>query len=737
MRSDFLRDYVRNSPPGFWLGIFVIAAATFYLPRPVAAAEPCSVAVAWQSGAITQYHCSERLSESQAVNYLAAQPGVAVAAPVRAYALALVPNDLDYKYQEPYLKKIQAPQAWDRPAIGDLRPVIAVLDSGVDTKHPDLAPNIWVNPWELPNDGIDNDRNGYPDDVNGWDFVASNPDPRPKFDEGWSEVAMNHGTIVAGVAAARGNNALGVAGIAWRAQIMSVRVLNGRGVGDTVTVARGIQFAVQNHADIINLSFVGSVSDPVLEDAIERAYRAGVLVVAAAGNEQQVGVDMNRQPQYPVCDDGFNGENRVIGVAALEDNDVRAVFSNYGSRCIDISAPGVKVYGTQLVDASKSDFKNAYGGYWAGTSVAAPMVSGALALLKAAYPRLSPSQIRDVLISSGDSLDGFNPLTPGGLGKRLNIASALDLAGSSPRFPVKSPLLLAPQQGALANVGTYDVSGELLSTFLAYHPRYERGVNVAAGDVDRDGETEIVTVPRQGGGPHVRIFNSRGELEFQFMAFPESYRGGLSLAVADFTGDGKDDIAVGTGKGVGAVVRIFDSAGMQRYQVVPYDINYVDGINVAAGDIDGDNVPELVVAPASATKLPVRVFLPTGEKKLEFTPYTTVFRGGVNVAVGDVDGDDRGDIVVVPGQGGAPQVKVYNNRGKSYLQFMSYSQSFRGGVNLAVGDVDGDGNNEIVTAPGASGGPHVRVFTKKGEVRSSFFVEPKTFRGGLTVAVFR
>lgn len=718
------------------LGFFVILA-TFGLAQSVAAAEQCNIAVSWKSGAVSEYHCSLRLSEKNAVNYFVSQPDVVIAAPVRSYKMALIPNDTDYKFQEAYLNRIQAPQAWERPTQGDLRPIIAILDSGVDISHPDLAPNIWVNPWELPNDNIDNDRNGYPDDVNGWDFVASNSDPRPKFDEGWSEVAMNHGTIVAGVAAARGNNGQGVAGIAWRARIMPIRVLNGRGVGDTVTVARGIEFAVQNHADIINLSFVGSVSDPVLEDAIEKAYRAGVLVVAAAGNEQQIGVDMNRQPQYPVCDDGFNGENRVIGVAALDEQDVRAEFSNFGSRCIDISAPGVKVYGTQFTDATKREFKDPYGGYWAGTSVATPMVSGALALLKAANPRLSPSQIRDVLLSSGDNIDALNPLSLNGLGKRLNIASALNLASSSPRFPTKSPLLIAPQQGALANIGTYDVSGELLSTFLAYHPSYERGVNVAAGDIDRDGETEIITVPRAGGGPHVRIFNSRGELEFQFMAFPDSYRGGLSLAVADFTSDGKDDIAVGTGKGVGAVVRIFDSAGIQWYQIVPYDLKYTGGVNIAAGDIDGDRVPELVVAPASAVRLPVRVFDRAGVKKMEFSPFTTTFRGGINLAIGDVDGDDRGDIVVAPGQGGPPQVRVYNNSGKSFLQFLAYPQGFRGGVNLAVGDVDGDGDNEVVTAPGSSGGPHIRVFTKRGEVRSQFFIEPKTFKGGLTVAVFR
>ncbi len=735
MNSVLRHINVPNVAPRLALGFFVIIAAAF-LARPVFALEPCQVAVAHTNGETSKYRCSERLSEASAVAYLAAQPGVVAAAPVREYKISLTPNDPEFPMQQSYLNRIQAPLAWERPQSTDMRPVIAILDSGVDTAHPDLVPNLWVNPWELPGDAIDNDRNGYVDDVRGWDFITNTPDPSPKFDDGWNEVAMHHGTIVAGVAAAKGNNAQGVAGVSWWARLMPIRVLNGRGVGDTVAVARGINFAIANHADIINLSFVGSVSDPVLEAAIERAYRAGLLVVAAAGNEQQVGVDMNRQPQYPVCDDGLNGDNRVIGVAALDEGDVRAEFSNFGSRCIDVAAPGVKIFGTQFVDQSKPDFREAYGGYWSGTSVAAPMVSGALAVLKSAYPRLSPSQLRDIIIASGDQIDVQNPGIPGGVGRRLNLAAALQLAGSV-RFPVKSPMVLAPQQGALSNVATYDVSGEIITTFLAYNPRFERGVNVAAGDVDRDGETEIVTVPRAGGGPHVRIFNARGEIEFQFMAFPESFRGGLSVAVADFTGDGKDDIAVGIGRGGGSIVRIFDQSGTQWYQVVAYDERYTGGVNVAAGDLDGDGVAELITAPAGASKLPVRVFDRSGAKEAEFFPFPTTFRGGVNLAVGDIDGDGRGDIVAAPGAGGGPQVRVFHARGKNFLQFFAYPKSFRGGVNVAVGDIDGDGTNEIVTAPGPTGGPHVRVFTKKGEVRSQFFVEPKTFIGGLTVAVFR
>lgn len=733
---------------GFLLVIGVLAGLWQLQPTKVLAqpsgptgidATPCHLAVMRASGQVQGFHCSARLNSAVAQEYLSHQPGVTQVAKVEQYRMSLAPNDPYYHYQADYYQQIHLPEAWDRVHATSLRPVIAVLDTGVDVTNPDLKPNLWFNPWEVPGDHIDNDHNGYVDDQYGWDFVANSPDPQPKFDTGWTEVAMNHGTIVAGVAAAVGNNGQGGAGVFWSARIMPIRVLDGAGVGDTVTVAKGILYAIQNHADIINLSFVGQYSDPVLEDAINRAYRAGILVVAASGNEQQQGVNMDFQPQYPVCDDGPNGENEVIGVAAVDAHDVRADFSNYGTHCIDISAPGTRIFSTQFVDAAvqHTEFKNPYGGYWAGTSVAAPMVSGALAMLKASFPRLAPSQLRDILIAAGDELSVENPRLPlGSMGRRLDVAAAFTLA-SSGGFPVKSPLIIAPQSSSIALLGTYDFTGELIQQFLAYSPSFNKGVNVAAGDVDGDGQPDIITVPRAGGGPHVKIFNQRGELESQFMAFPDLFHGGLSVAAGDFTGAGKSYIVVGAGKGMTNVVRLFDGTGVIRGQFVPYDPSYTGGVNVAVGDVNGDGQLEIITAPASFARLPVRVFDAFGRKKSEFYPYPSAFRGGVNVAVGDMDGSGAADIVTAPGADGQPQVKVFTYKGKLVKDFMAYAKTFRGGVNLTAGDVDGDGVTEIVTAAGAGGGPHVRVFTLKGEVKSQFLIDPIAFRGGLTLTTLR
>ncbi|MDZ4229709.1 MAG: S8 family serine peptidase, partial [Candidatus Veblenbacteria bacterium] len=685
-----------------------------------------------------RYSCSERLTAEAVKEYLTAQPGVTAVGQVREYRLALTPNDTYYQEQRPYLEQVKAHEAWDKPTnTSASRPVIAILDTGVDIAHPDLAANIWFNPWEVPGDRIDQDQNGYVDDQYGWDFIANTTGGTPKLDAGWSELAVQHGTIVAGVAAAVGNNAQGVAGVAWRARLMPVRVLDSKGVGDTVTVARGIDYAVRNRADIINLSFVGPLSDPVLEDAIRRAYAAGILVVAAAGNEAAVGVDMNRLPQYPVCDDGPNGENFVIGVAAVDAQDRLAEFSNYGSRCIDISAPGVRVFSTQFVAEGEPKLSKPYGGYWSGTSVAAPVVSGALALLKAAYPTLSPSQLRDLLINSGDQIDAANQTVyRGQLGRRLNLRAAFDLAGSV-KFPVKSPIVVAPLSGAAAQVTVYDLSGELIQQFLAYDPRYTKGVNVAAGDVDGDGQVEIVTAPRAGGGPHVRVFNLQGQLEYQFMALPENFRGGLSLAVGEITGDGVADIVLGVGPGGSNLVGVYNANGHRLHQFVPYEADYTGGVNVAVGDLDADGLNEVVVTPSGASKLPLRIYERTGVLRREFAAWPFAFRGGVNVAIGDTDGDGKAEIVVGAGMGGGPQVRVFNRDGKLLQQFFAYDAQFRGGVNVAAGDVDGDGVGELITTPGTGGGPHVRVFNQRGQVRSQFFVGDARSRGGLTVGTFR
>jgi subtilisin family serine protease len=249
--------------------------------------------------------------------------------------------------------------------------VVAVIDSGVDLKHPDLAPNAWTNRDEIPGNHRDDDHNGFVDDRHGYDFVNDDAQPND---------ALGHGTHVAGVLAARGDNHLGISGVAQRARIMALRVLDARGYGDPETLARAIRYAAANGARVANLSIGNPILDPELAAAIAEANRRGMLIVVSAGNG---GVDLGKALQYPACSHLPN----VITVAATGPSGRLASFSNFGS-CVDIAAPGTAILGT-----------TPHGRYarYSGTSAAAPQVSGAAVLALARRPHLSVARLASAL----------------------------------------------------------------------------------------------------------------------------------------------------------------------------------------------------------------------------------------------------------------------------------------------------------------------------------------------------
>ena len=222
---------------------------------------------------------------------------------IPAYA-AYTPNDPLYSRQT-YLTHIHAADAWSLTT-GSEDIVIAVLDSGIDIDHPDLSSAIWQNPAEIPGDKVDNDGNGYVDDIRGWDFINDIPDPRPKFGGDFLYAGIHHGTLIAGIIAARGNNGLGITGISWKSRIMPLRVLTNQGEGTVYDVVRAIDYAIDKKVDIINLSFIGSEESVYLRSALKRALDAGIVVVTASGNNEagMRGYDLGEKPVYPAC---FNG----------------------------------------------------------------------------------------------------------------------------------------------------------------------------------------------------------------------------------------------------------------------------------------------------------------------------------------------------------------------------------------------------------------------------------------------
>lgn len=225
---------------------------------------------------------------------------------------------------------IDASEAWDI-ATGSSDVVIAVIDSGVDYNHEDLSVNIWSNTGEIPDNGIDDDGNGYIDDVRGWDFVNDDNNPVDSND---------HGTHVAGTIAAKGNNATGITGVCWTAKIMPLKAGNAFGSLTDGCVISAIDYARENGAIIINASFGGSPYGESMKNAIASAGSAGVLFVAAAGNE---GADNDTTPHYPSSYDLSN----IISVAATDQDDNLCSFSNYGAISVDVGAPGKNIYSTR------------------------------------------------------------------------------------------------------------------------------------------------------------------------------------------------------------------------------------------------------------------------------------------------------------------------------------------------------------------------------------------------------
>jgi subtilisin family serine protease len=255
---------------------------------------------------------------------------------------------------------------------------VAVVDSGTRLDHPDLAPNIWTNFGEVPGNGVDDDHNGLVDDVHGADLTTT------AAQQDLSD-ANGHGTHVAGIIAAAADGR-GVVGVAPKAKIMTVRVLNAQGAGTTGGLADGIRYAAANGARIVNLSLESDAPDPRVDEAIAAAAAANVLVVAAAGND---GRDLDSQPADPAAIPAPN----LVGVAATTPEDGRGIasFSNYGQLTVPLAAPGEAILSTSNT-----------GGYVdeSGTSMAAPMVSGVAALMASANPRLTAADLRALLLQN-------------------------------------------------------------------------------------------------------------------------------------------------------------------------------------------------------------------------------------------------------------------------------------------------------------------------------------------------
>lgn len=328
-----------------------------------------------------------------AAQALSADSAVLYSEPDYVARPALTPNDPELGGQWA-LGKIGALAAWD-VTTGSPDVVIAIIDSGVDLAHEEFGGRLWVNPDEIADNGVDDDLNGYVDDVNGWNFVSKSKNIAD---------SSGHGTQVGGVAGAASDNGVGIAGLCWQCRLMFVNAMQPSGAANYSDIASAVAYASSNGAHIINLSLGGYADSQALREAITEAA-VTTLVVAGAGNDDSV------SPFYPAA------YPQVMAVAATDADDHKPVFSNYGP-WVDISAPGEGIR-TPALGA------NAYVTS-EGTSLSTAFVSGLAGLLKSRNPGWSAEQVRWQILNTAYDIDAANPAYAGQLGSgRIDAQAAL------------------------------------------------------------------------------------------------------------------------------------------------------------------------------------------------------------------------------------------------------------------------------------------------------------------------
>ena len=437
------------------------------------------------------------------------------------HAYEVIPNDP--KFGELYGLKnsgagggvtgadIHATEAW-ATTTGSRDVLVGIIDTGADYNHPDIKPNYWHNPGEMGTDangkdkssnGVDDDHNGFVDDWRGWNFAGNNNDPMDD---------NEHGTHVAGTIGAHGNDGIGVVGVNWNVSMVAIKFLDSSGSGSLADATKAIEYATSLGVTLTSNSWGGGGASETMKAAIKAAHDKGILFIAAAGND---GVDNDSSPHYPAS----YALDNVISVAATDNKDQLAEFSCFGATTVHLGAPGVDIV---------SSVPNGNYTKLSGTSMATPHVSGAAALVKAAYPNATAAEIKARLVNTVDAVPALDGKTISG--GRLNVAAALV---NDPTPPT------AVNELAVANAG-------ITTMTLSWLPATDVGVKTPAKRYEvRYSATPIVTeadwqnaaplVYQQGKTADARVtatvrgldFNSKG-----FVAVKAVNRIGITGAIS-------------------------------------------------------------------------------------------------------------------------------------------------------------------------------------------------------------
>ncbi len=449
----------------YWLNRLILFGVAFFgLNSAIQATEPTRILIQWKNQGFSAqaprgaefaryrsayiplthtqiFSVSSNQNPNQVLEALRLNPQVEHAEIDSPIHVNATPNDPRYSQQwefEGTGVNIGIEEAWDHLTQSEI--IVAIIDSGADLNHEDLSENLWTNPDEIPGNGQDDDHNGYVDDLHGYNFF--NHASAPQDDYG-------HGSQVTGVIGAVGNNARGITGTAWRSRLMILKVLDSEGNSNVSQAVEAIQYAMEKRAKIINMSWgyspEGGAPSGILQDAINAAEAAGILVVASAGNHSP-GLSNDTDPRQANYPSSYPAPN-IIAVAATDTRDTLANFSDYGPNTVDIGAPGVDIFSTLP--------GNRYG-FFTGSSAAAPHVTGAAALLWALNPNLRYDQIKQLLLQSVDPIPSLQgKILSGG---RVNLISAMKGSPALGGHVLDNPPLLPQSDPEIPSEGGCSLS---------------------------------------------------------------------------------------------------------------------------------------------------------------------------------------------------------------------------------------------------------------------------------------
>jgi subtilisin family serine protease len=668
------------------------------------------------------------LSVEAAIARYANLPEVEYAQPNFYYHLLAVPNDPQFVNAGMYgLTKISAPAAWDLTT-GSSSTVVADIDTGMRYTHQDLAANAWINTGEVAGNNVDDDGNGFIDDVRGWDFFYNDSDP--------IDDAGGHGTHTAGTIGATGNNSLNVVGVNWNVKIMPIKIYSPNGTDSTSSMLvnaynyirmmklRGVNIRVTNNS----YGDCGEACgyDQATKDALDAMGNAGILNVFAAGNDNQ-NIDSfpggtNPSPGYPAK---YTSPS-VLAVASSTSTDARSSFSNYGVVSVDLAAPGSSILSTW---SSSNTATNTI----SGTSMATPHVTGAAALLSSYNPNLSVASLKATLMNTVDVLPNWNGLTK--TGGRLNIDRALrnqtvctfnlsatevsvPTAGGNGSVNVTAPAncdYSVKSNDAWVSVTSANVgisNGTVNFTAQPYpFSKGQRTATITIGDrtftitqgtpggfglhspldFDGDGRTDYAAIQNNGGGMlwHLQK-SSNGYSAANFGLFD-----GDVAVPNDYDGDAKTDIAVWrASNGTFYVFRSITNT------VQAFQFGLAGDNPTVSQDFDGDGKVDYAVTRAQGASLIWYIFGSTsGFRAVQFGNATD------RAIRGDYDGDGRADLAVYRPSTDAPANTFFIQRSSNNTTLV---QNF--GVSttdkVVPGDYDGDNKTDIAVYRTTEGSWH-------------------------------